>query len=236
MRAEVLNEWVTLIEGDNRAAMELIDRAAVDALVSDPPYGMSWNTDITRFTGGHDGRRRSRGLRSPRNRVEDDDRPFDPAPWLGFPRVVLFGFNHFAARLPVGTTLVWVKKQQHAYGTFLSDAELAWMKGGHGVYLHLDQSMNAETWDRRHPTQKPIGLMKWCIEKAKVPAGGLILDPYAGSGSTALAAMLTGRRCIVVESDARYCDVIRRRVEQVSGDGPGSLFHAPANGVPADDR
>ena len=37
MKAEVLNEWVTLYEGDNRAAMELIDRAAVDALISDPP-------------------------------------------------------------------------------------------------------------------------------------------------------------------------------------------------------
>ena len=232
MKIEILNEWVSLIQGDNRAAMELIDRAAVDAVISDPPYGMSWDTVTSRFTGGHNPARRGVGRNDERS-VAGDDAPFDPSPWLDYPRVVLWGYQHFASRLPVGSVLSWVKRNDGAYGSFLSDAELAWMKGGHGVYCHRDLSMNAEASRRVHPTQKPIGLMRWCIEKAKVPAGGLILDPFAGSGTTALAAMLTGRRCIVVESDARYCDVIRRRVERASGDGPGSLFHTENLEVPS---
>ncbi len=215
-------EPVRVIHGDCLDVLPLIPDSCIAAVVTDPPYGMNWNADITRFTNGHGGA--EQGMRSPRKPVEGDDKPFDPSPWADFPKAILWGSNHFAARLPVGTTLVWVKRNEDAYGAFLSDAEVAWMKGGHGVYLHRDLSMNAITWDRQHPTQKPVGLMRWCIRKLKLPPDAVILDPFAGSGTTGVAAIAEGRRAILIEKDAGYAEIARKRVQAAMCKGPGSLF------------
>lgn len=64
-----------------------------------------------------------------------------------------------------------------------------------------------------HPTEKPIGILAPLVEYA-CPPGGLILDPFAGSGSTAVAARLTGRRTVLIEADERYCEAITRRLAQ----------------------
>ncbi len=187
-----------------------------DAVISDPPYGMDWNPTTTRFSGGNNPAQRSAG-RNDYEPVLHDDRAFDPSPWLDYPAVVLFGANHYAQRLPVGTTLVWLKRLDHAFGSFLSDAELAWMKGGHGVYAKRDLSMNGETATRIHPTQKPVPLMAWAMERAKVPEGATVLDPYMGSGSTGIACIRTKRNFIGVEKDKRHfdnaCERIRRELE-----------------------
>ena len=195
------------------------------AIVSDVPYGMDYDTDSRRFTGGKGSHVRVRP------RVHGDDRPFDPAPWLTFERVVLWGYHHFAARLPVGSVLVWLKKSDSKIGAFLSDAELAWMKGGYGVYVKRGVwdgcARDEENGEHYHPTQKPVSLMGWCINKAKVPAGGLVVDPYAGSGSTGVAALASGRRFYGVETEAAYLPIIARRLAQAESDGvQGTLFGA----------
>jgi hypothetical protein len=150
--------------------------------------------------------------------IVGDDVPFDPTPFLGFPRVVLWGFNHFARFLPVGTTLVWIKKYPHLFGTFLSDCELAWMKGGCGVYaFNRDWSgftRVADNGGSRHPNEKPVELMRWCMDRSALSPDGMILDPYAGSGTTLVAAKLEGRRSIGVEIEERYCAIAAQRLSQ----------------------
>jgi len=206
------NRW-QVITGDCRDHIGTIPRDA--AIISDPPYGMSWDTDTTRFSGGQ---RKSGDGRADWGEVQNDAAPFDPSPWLGFPAVVLFGANHYAQRLPVGTTLVWVKRHAHLYGTFLSDAEVAWEKGGHGVYCFhhpfgpSTRAKESGTPRPAHPTQKPVQLMRWAIERQKLPEGTLIVDPYCGSGSTGVAAVAMGYRFLGFELEERYAAVARRRI------------------------
>lgn len=199
----------TLYLGDCLEILPMLGK--VDDVVTDPPYGMKWNTDSTRFSGGQLGHRTRREQgRSDWKAIENDDRPFDPLPWPTFPKVILWGANHFAARLPVGTTLVWLKKLDGAFGTFLSDAEVAWMSGGHGIYCRRDLSMNHATGtvQRLHPTQKPVGIMEWCVSKTD----GSILDPYMGSGTTGVACVKLGRKFIGIEIDPGFFDIACARI------------------------
>lgn len=145
---------------------------------------------------------------------------------MGFPKVILWGYQHFAARLPVGSVLVWIKRYDAAFGSFLSDAELAWFKGGHGVYCRRDVSNNLSANDRLHPTQKPVGLMRWCLERAKLPAGSVVLDPYMGSGTVGVACLQMGYRYIGVEIDEAHYATVLRRLTHATGGGPGQLFRA----------
>lgn len=208
----------TLYLGDCRDILPALGRP--DAIITDPPYGMRWNPDATRFSGGHNPSVRGGSNRRP---IEGDDQPFDPR-WLidGADEVTLWGFNHFGALLPVGTTLVWIKRNDAAYGSFLSDAELAWEKGGHGVYCRRDLSMNAVAGDRAHPSQKPTGIMEWCITRAKLQPGGIVADPYMGSGSTGIAALSAGMSFIGIEIDPQYFDIACKRIEDAQRQG--SLF------------
>ncbi len=79
--------------------------------------------------------------------------------------------------------------------------------------------------DKTHIAEKPLEVMKWVL--SVTPPGALVLDPFGGSGSTAIACLHTGRRCIVIEQDPRYCETIRQRVRDAMGEGVGS-FLVPA--------
>jgi site-specific DNA-methyltransferase (adenine-specific) len=72
-----------------------------------------------------------------------------------------------------------------------------------------------------HPTVKPLALMRWLVRLA-CPAGGIVLDPFAGSGTTGLAALQEGRRAVLIEREPAYCEIIRRRLAQHE-----PLFAAP---------
>jgi len=203
----------TLYLGDCRDILPTLGK--VDAVVTDPPYGMKWDGKVTVGVNGNG----KVGAKAKHYGVTilEDDRDFDPAPWLSFPKAILFGSNHFGARLPVGTTLVWLKRADGGFGSFLSDAEVAWMKGGHGVYCFRDTSLMAETKYRSHPTQKPVPLMRWCIEKC----GGaqIILDPFMGSGTTGVAAVQMGRKFIGIEREPKYFNIACKRIEDAQRQG-----------------
>lgn len=160
------------------------------------------------------GRASGRG-RSDWQAVIDDDKPFDPAPWLEWSECILFGANHFLERLPKGGLLVWIKQQPHLFGTFLGDAEVAWRKNSGGVYCKFKPfksptvAMQEAGGVKAHPTQKPISVMEWCIAMTKAP---LIIDPYMGSGTTGVAAIRKGRSFIGCELDPRHFDMASRRI------------------------
>ena len=217
MRKEVIG-LATLYHAD---CMEVIDSLPADAaIVADPYYGMDYDTNSTRFTGGEHALRRGMGRND--RKIHGDDKPFDPQPWLRFKRVTLWGYNHFANRLPLGSTLVWIKRQPQHYGTFLSDCEVGWQSWGHGVYaFHAPDSMGRRQkeytgspfgGETAHPTQKPIALMEWCLDRTG--HAPVYVDGYMGSGTTGVACVKRKQRFIGVEIDAVYFDIACRRIEE----------------------
>lgn len=226
-RVEHIAEGVALHLGDCRDVLPTL--SAVGAVVSDPPYGMKWNTNSKRFTGGTREKQLGPG-RDDWGAVAGDHEPFNAAPWIGFSEVILWGANHYAAALPLGTTLIWLKKHPHLLGTYLSDAEIGWQRGGHGVYVANFPFPNtvkvSEGFDglSLHPTQKPLALMDWCIRRVKSPE---ILDPYMGSGTTGVAAVKLGRRFQGIEIEQKYFDIACKRIEAATRQ-PDMFVEAPA--------
>jgi len=228
----VLPCGVTLYQGDCLEILPTLE--GVDAIISDPPYGMRWNTDSGRFTG----KKRKHLFKMVSyhgEEIEGDAKAFDPSPWLAWEKVVLFGSNHFGVRLPVGTKLVWIKRNDDAFGSFLSDAEEAWMKGGHGIYCRRDTSMAGKNQNnpRLHPSEKPVPIMAWCMDKAKVAEGETVLDPYMGSGTTGIACIRTGRKFIGIEKDPEHFETARKRIEAELAQG--DLFRQNAKGEASPD-
>jgi len=204
----------TLILGDCLEILPALQR--VDALVSDPPYGIGY------VHGGSGGG----GIGAPVNQkpIHGDDRPFDPTPWtdwIGKNPIVLWGASHYKTRLPGGGTfLCWDKSCGQGPADVFVDAEFGWMnrKNARCIYRHFWKGALRTREDasarsaRSHPSQKPVELMRWCLEVARIGLGKTVLDPYMGSGSTGVACVTTGRRFVGIEIDPDYFDVARRRI------------------------
>ena len=72
--------------------------------------------------------------------------------------------------------------------------------------------VEAHSKGKRHPTEKPLGLMQWCIGLASEPK--TIIDPFMGSGTTLEAAKLEGRKAIGIEINESYCEIAANRLAQ----------------------
>ena len=72
----------------------------------------------------------------------------------------------------------------------------------------------SEIGEHHHPTQKPVALMAWCLDIAKVPEGATVLDPYMGSGTTGIACIRTGRKFIGIEKDPKHFQTAVERIDR----------------------
>ena len=207
-------DGITIYHGD--CVEVLPELSQFDLLLTDPPYGMNLNTDNSRFSGGTKGNmaKLGNGIGTANGKpIANDDKPFEPAFMMDAARdKVIWGWNHFAEKLPSGSCLVWIKRNDDAFGSFLSDAEVAWKSTGVGVFCRKDLSNNAIANTRVHPTQKPVGLMCWCL--SMFPDAKTIIDPFMGSGTTLLAAKLEGRSAVGIELDEKYCEIAANRLAQ----------------------
>jgi DNA modification methylase len=212
-RVETIGDC-TLYLGDCRDILPTL--GPVDAVVTDPPYGIALDTNNLRFSGGKGESARKRGKRqgpAGGRPIANDAEPFDPAFLLALPGdKIIWGWNNYPDALPRGACLVWLKRNDEAFGSFLSDAELAWMSKGHGVYCRRDLSNAGIANERVHPTQKPVGLMEWSL--GFIPKARTILDPYMGSGSTGVACVQQGRAFVGIEIDPVYYAAACRRIEE----------------------
>jgi len=127
---------------------------------------------------------------------------------------IFWGWNHYAHSLPeTKSILVWDKKCRNGWNDTFSDAELAWCSSGKcRVFRHLWVGALRKGERFGHPTEKPLGLMSWCL--SLYPDADLILDPFVGSGTTLVAAKNLGRRAIGIEIEERYCEIAAKRLSQ----------------------
>lgn len=94
--------------------------------------------------------------------------------------------------------------------------------GSAARFFYQAKADKEDRWGSRHPTVKPVALLKWLVPLV-TPPDGLFIDPFAGSGTAAVAALATGRRAILIEREPQYVADIRERVAHYEGDGRHSL-------------
>lgn len=205
---------VDLRLGDCLEVLPTLAAGSVDAVITDPPYGIGY---APRYSGVMRGAYNVPAKNYPP--IVGDDSSFDPTPFLGFPKVVLFGADHFYDRLPLGGGwLVWDKRCGLIPERTQADCEMAWYSqdGVARMFRHIWDGMVKDSergTPREHPTQKPVELMTWVIEKVTEP-GDVIFDPFMGSGTTGVAAVRLGRSFLGCEISPAYFAIAQRRIEQ----------------------
>lgn len=204
-RKEVLAEGIELWLGDCREVLPTLGR--VDAIVTDPPYGINENASKVASRGK---------LAAPKDYGDFDWDKEPPAPWLiamirDISRhQIIFGGNYFDLP-PSSCWLVWDKKNG---SNDFADCELAWTnlpKAVRRIEWLWNGMIRKGSDVREHPTQKPLGVMSWALEQ--LPETVLqICDPFMGSGTTGVAAVNRGLKFVGIEKDPRYFEVALERV------------------------
>lgn len=201
MKVEIGN--ATLYLGDCMDILPTLDK--VDLLLTDPPYGIGADS--------HQGKIEN-GWKQYDKSGWDSKKPENDLIYLCIKKgkvCIIWGGNYFTNILPPSMQwLVWDKGQR---GFSLADCEFAWSSQNNAARV-FDYSRALAMQDgKQHPTQKPIALMKWCIEQCKNNPQ-TILDPFMGSGTTGVAAIQMGRKFIGIEREPKYFEIACKRIEQ----------------------
>lgn len=197
---------VTLLQGDCLETLPTLPDKSVDAVITDPPYGINF------INGG--GRNPKNGWRTFYDNEGDWDkwRPtkeyFDEILRVA-KTVIIWGGNYFTDFLPPSQQwLIWDKGQRDFS---LADGEMAWSSQNKAMRIYTFSRGAMQKERVNHPTQKPVALMKWCIEIAKAKT---ILDPFMGSGSTGVAAVELGCDFIGIEKEPKYFAIAEKRIKE----------------------
>jgi DNA modification methylase len=220
---------IVLFHGDCREVLPTLARESVDLIVTDPPYGVNWN-GTTRL--------RTSTLGS----ITGDDGTLDIPSIIGLALRTLTNHRHLYvfgrfdfSSLPIGghAELIWDKEipgpaapapwqYQHEYIYFGVKSRIpagraqgdgngaARLRRGTVLRYKRPNALGAQ----RHPTEKPVPLLQELIESSSKP-GETVLDLFAGSGSTLVAALLEGRKGIGIEIEEKYAEIAVRRLEQL---------------------
>jgi site-specific DNA-methyltransferase (adenine-specific) len=214
---------------------KLMNGEKVDMVLSDPPYGMFLDTDFSDIKGSMRSIGRKNHTQGNRyDKVIGDNEDFKPELIQTFfdnfnycKEMFLFGADYFAELIQGknnGSWLVWDKRKESQADAIGSEFELIWSKNKHKrrVLRHdwfgfLSSQNTYDAQHRVHPTQKPISLLVDIINQW---GGGVrsIVDLYGGSGSTLIACEQLNRSCYMMELDTKYCDVIIKRWENLTGE------------------
>lgn len=211
-RVEHIGEGITLYLGDCRNVLPSL--GCWEALLTDPPYGIGMDggkvgkSEYKKFD--WDGKTAEDGISLARNLT-------------GFQ--IIFGGNYYNLP-PSGHWLIWDKQNDP---TTFADFEMAWTNLGKSSRMirHLWSGPYMKVKEERfHPTQKPLAVMRWCIEQ--FPPLNDIIDPFMGSGTTGVAAVQMGKKFTGIEVEETYFDTACKRIEQATKQGDLFIRDKPA--------
>jgi site-specific DNA-methyltransferase (adenine-specific) len=192
----------------------LLDGHKVDLVFTDPPYGMSLDTDYSKMGAS----------KTKYKKIENDDQLFDASRIMKLvdaPIWYLWGADYYPSTIPnwdQGSIIVWAKAHSEAENSVFGSAfELCWRypKTKKEVWFVRRIQMTNELLTA-HPTQKPLALPLRAIEK-DTDKGDIVFDFFLGSGTTLIACEQLERVCLGLELDPQYCDVIIQRWENLTG-------------------
>ena len=199
------SDGLTIYHGDCLDIFPLLEAGGFDLILTDPPYGI-----------GRDGKPRSTSKHGGHKGYEFTG--WDKAPPDGedFRQVlrcgrdfVIWGANYFAPDMPPGPGwLLWDKGQRIDQ----ADGELAATSRAGPLRIFTLNRVAIAKDGAVHPTQKPIALIRWCMEF--FPEAQSVFDPYLGSGTTLRACKDLGRRGVGIEISEKYCEIAAKRLEQ----------------------
>ena len=204
-RIETIGD-ATLYLGDCMDILPTLSK--VDAVITDPPYGINENSKKVASRGK---------LAAPKDYGDFDWDKAPPSDQLielirtKGQHQAFFGGNYFTLP-PTSCWLVWDKLNGD---NDFADCELAWTnwpKAVRRLQWRWNGMIRQGNEERHHPTQKPLEVMKWVITLC--PKSETILDPFMGSGTTGVAAIQMGRKFIGIEREPKYFDIACKRIEQ----------------------
>jgi len=192
----------TLYQGDCMDILPTLSK--VDAVITDPPYGIGFAAQPTKW-------QRLAGKKA--EGWDDTIAPdIDTLRALGDVQII-WGGNYY----PLPTTRGWLSWFKPDAPPSMANFELAWTNQDRNA-RQLSVSIGATNAERvGHPTQKPLALMRWCIEQA----GDVrtVADFFMGSGTTGVACAQLGRKFIGIEREPKYFDIACKRIEQAHAQG-----------------
>lgn len=208
MKPYYQDDFVTLYHGD---CLKNLPWWTAEVLVTDPPYGIAWKK-------GQNNAAKSNAHKGIQNDQDTSVRDAVLELWRDRPAIV---FGSFRAPFPasVKQTLVWQKPvDSGVVGSttgYRTDTELIFLTGRHPQRPPSKSSVlttkgGVSRYRTEHPHSKPVSLLEELIEWT----AGTIADPFAGSGSTLVAAKNRGRKAIGMEIEEAYCELIAKRLSQ----------------------
>ncbi len=209
-----------LYHGD--CAVILPQLEPVDLILTDPPYGIGADKAAKAAADQRikaNGRGKAgRGWKDYGVTNWDSERPKE---WLfglmldKSKEQIIWGGNYFTDLLP--PTMQWLVWDKGQRGFSLADCEFAWGSVWGAARIFTYSRAEALQDGKEHPTQKPIKLMEWCIDKHK--KAKTICDPFMGSGTTGVAAMNLEKRFIGIERERKYFDIACERIDRAQAQG-----------------
>ena len=209
-REEIIGD-ARLILGDCREVLSALGREhPFDALVTDPPYG------IGEAAGANASRANLARARAYGDARWDDETADDAlslasayAHWQ-----IIFGGNYYN----LGPTSCWLVRDKVNGSNDFADCELAWTNLPKAVrrLRYMWNGMLRANGEERgdHPTQKPIGVMKWALQQLPLAEHPHVFDPFMGSGTTGVACLHLGLKFTGIERETQYFDIACRRIEE----------------------
>jgi DNA modification methylase len=204
-----------VIHGDCLEVLRTLPAGSVDAVVTDPPYGINYSSGHGSTVWG-DGSIEGDGDTSSRDKAL--------AILDGVPALV---FGTWKRPAPDGTRACLVWDTLGALG--MGDLRIPWKPAHQQIYVLGDPAgfIGNRTTDviqcppvqsmaqngRLHPFEKPVPLLIRLLQKVRP---GTVVDPFCGVGSTGVACMATGHDFIGIEIDAGYCEIARRRIAEAA--------------------